>query len=173
MNVNRILAFHIIRDWAVNTANALKYTLWENTFLRISWGSTILPSQEFFSWKSASLSQSDQHLPVPTSSPVITWIKIMGEEDDERILITLPLGFITSTVIDPLWTAILSQAWKSGIRTLKVKYLREKVILGSNRYNTCGSSWRARQTQYLMTFPWQTYQNVWQTYHNNLSSDRP
>ena len=65
---------------------------------------------------------------------------MMGEEDDERILITLPLGFITSTVIEPLWTAILSQAWKSGIRTLEVKYLIEKIILGSNRYNTCGSS---------------------------------
>ena len=29
-----------------------------------------------------------------------------------------------------------------------------------NRYSTCGSSWRARQTQYLMTFPWHTYHKI-------------
>ena len=37
---------------------------------------------------------------------------VIYEEKGEEIGITLPLGFITSTVIDPLWTAILSQAWK-------------------------------------------------------------
>ena len=53
---------------------------------------------------------------------------MMGEEDDERILITLPLGLITSTVIDPLWTAILSQAWKSRIRTMKVKVFDKRKL---------------------------------------------
>ena len=53
---------------------------------------------------------------------------MMGEEDDERILITLPLGFITSTVIDPLWTAILNQAWKSRIKTKKLSIETESNL---------------------------------------------
>ena len=72
------------------------------------------------------VSISESKWPAPPSSNRLTWNtkdKKCSFCDNkgayELALITLPLGFITSTVMEPLWTAILSQACK----------IRNQVIL--------------------------------------------